>query len=98
MKTSILLKAILAMACAALCSVALAQQGAVTAICSTDQAWCDLAASEYQKATGQKVLQVRKPTGEALAQLRAEAANPKTDIWWGGTGDPFLQAEASRDK
>ena len=25
-------------------------------------------------------------------QLRAEAANPKGDIWWGGTGDPHLQA------
>ena len=35
---------------------------------------------------------MRKATGEALAQLRAEAANPKTDLWWGGTGDPFLQA------
>jgi iron(III) transport system substrate-binding protein len=38
------------------------------------------------------VQQVRKATGEALAQLRAESANPKTDLWWGGTGDPFLQA------
>ena len=38
------------------------------------------------------VLQARKSTGEALAQIRAEAANPKTDLWWGGTGDPFLQA------
>ena len=67
-------------------------QSVVNAICSTDQAWCDLAASEYQKSTGNKVLQTRKATGEALAQLRAEANNPKTDIWWGGTGDPFLQA------
>ena len=31
-------------------------------------------------------------TGEALAQLNAEKANPKTDIWFGGTGDPHLQA------
>jgi iron(III) transport system substrate-binding protein len=67
-------------------------QGTVTALCSTDQAWCELAALEFQKATGIRVLQTRKPTGEALAQLRAEASNPKTDIWWGGTGDPFLQA------
>ena len=73
-------------------SVAMAQSGTVSAICSTDQAWCELAASEFQKATGVRVLQTRKPTGEALAQLRAEAANPKTDLWWGGTGDPYLQA------
>ncbi|MEY2620840.1 MAG: putative 2-aminoethylphosphonate-binding periplasmic protein precursor [Pseudomonadota bacterium] len=69
-----------------------AQNQSVTAICSTDQSWCDLAAAEFQKQTGLRVLQTRKATGEALAQLRAESANPKTDLWWGGTGDPFLQA------
>ncbi len=73
----------------------LAQSGSqqtVNAICSTDRPWCDLAASDFQKATGIRVVQTHRPTGEALAQLRAEANNPKTDIWWGGTGDPFLQA------
>lgn len=69
-----------------------AAPGTVNAICSTDQSWCELAAKEFTRATGVRVLQTRKATGEALAQLRAEAANPKTDIWWGGTGDPFLQA------
>ena len=67
-------------------------QGVVNAICSTDQSWCELAAQEFSRATGLRVLQTRKPTGEALAQLRAEAANPKTDLWWGGTGDPYYQA------
>jgi iron(III) transport system substrate-binding protein len=69
-----------------------AAQGTVNAICSTDQAWCELAAQEFSRATGIRVAQSHKATGEASAQLRAEAANPKTDIWWGGTGDPFLQA------
>jgi len=69
-----------------------AAQQQVNAICSTDQSWCELAAKDFQAQTGIKVLQVRKATGEAFAQIRAEAANPKTDLWWGGTGDPFLQA------
>ena len=69
-----------------------ASPGTVNVICSTDQPWCDLAASEFRKATGIRVAQSHKGTGEALAQLRAEASNPKTDLWWGGTGDPFLQA------
>ena len=73
-------------------ALAQAQTSTVNAICSTDQTWCELAAQEFTKATGVKVLQTRKATGEALAQLRAESNNPKTDIWWGGTGDPFLQA------
>ncbi len=64
----------------------------LTALCSTDQGWCEMAAAEFTKKTGIKVLQVRKATGESMAQLKAESENPKTDIWWGGTGDPFLQA------
>lgn len=64
----------------------------LNAICSTDQPWCEAAAREFTKATGITVNQVRKATGEALAQITAEAANPKTDLWWGGTGDPYLQA------
>ena len=74
------------------CSGTAAQGTQVTALCSTDQGWCELAAKEFQAQSGVKVLQVHKATGEALAQLRAEAANPKTDLWWGGTGDPYLQA------
>jgi len=77
---------------AATCAAGVAQGQQLTALCSTDQSWCELAAKEFQAQTGVKVLQVRKATGEALAQLRAEAANPKTDLWWGGTGDPYLQA------
>jgi iron(III) transport system substrate-binding protein len=73
-------------------TTAWAQQGSVTAICSTDAPWCEAAAREFTKATGIRVLQVRKATGEALAQVIAEGSNPKTDIWWGGTGDPYLQA------
>jgi iron(III) transport system substrate-binding protein len=89
-KRFFLWRALAALGLASALGGALAQQ--VNVLCSTDQGWCELAAREYQTQTGVKVLQVRKATGEALAQLRAEAANPKTDLWWGGTGDPFLQA------
>jgi iron(III) transport system substrate-binding protein len=69
-----------------------AQQQTVNALCSTDASWCEAAAAAFTRATGIRVSQAHKGTGEIGAQLRAEAANPKTDIWWGGTGDPFLQA------
>jgi iron(III) transport system substrate-binding protein len=48
--------------------------------------------NEFQKATGISVAMTRKSSGETYAQVKAEAANPKGDIWWGGTGDPHLQA------
>lgn len=67
-------------------------QGVVNALCSTDAGWCEAAAAEFTRTTGIKVNQAHKGTGEIAAQLRAEAQNPKTDLWWGGTGDPFLQA------
>ncbi|MDM0067587.1 ABC transporter substrate-binding protein [Variovorax sp. J31P207] len=83
-----------ALAALVLTATALAAQaqGTVNALCSTDAGWCEAAAAEFSRATGIRVLQAHKGTGEIGAQLRAEAANPKTDIWWGGTGDPFLQA------
>jgi iron(III) transport system substrate-binding protein len=83
---------IAALAAALLAAGAVQAQASVSAICSTDQSWCELAAQEFTRATGIRVQQTRKPTGEALAQIRAEAANPKTDLWWGGTGDPYYQA------
>jgi iron(III) transport system substrate-binding protein len=46
----------------------------------------------FAKSTGIKVNMSLKGSGEALAQLVAEKANPKTDVWFGGTGDPHLQA------
>lgn len=61
-------------------------------VCSAEQPWCDLMAKGFERQTGIDVSMVRKSTGESLAQIRAEAANPKIDIWWGGTGDPHLIA------
>lgn len=61
-------------------------------LCSTDADWCESKAREFSIATGIKVNMVRKATGEVFAQLRAEANNPKTDLWYGGTHDPHLQA------
>ena len=46
----------------------------------------------FERETGIKVSMTRKSSGEFYAQLKAEAANPRGDIWWGGTGDPHLQA------
>ena len=61
-------------------------------LCSTDADWCESKAREFSVQTGIKVNLVRKATGEVFAQLKAEAANPKADVWYGGTHDPHLQA------
>ena len=69
-----------------------AQQGQLNVICSVQADWCNMIQTVYAKTTGVKVNMSLKGSGEALAQLIAEKANPKTDVWFGGTGDPHLQA------
>ncbi len=64
----------------------------LTLYCSPQIEWCQLMVEEFQKRTGIDVAMTRKSSGETLAQIKAEARNPKGDVWWGGTGDPHLQA------
>ena len=85
------------LAAAALAAVAAApvqaqEAGQINVICSVQAEWCNMIQTVFAKTTGIKVNMSLKGSGEALAQLIAERANPKTDIWFGGTGDPHLQA------
>src|SRR5688572_50835 len=67
-------------------------QAQVTVYCSILEEQCRLGVTHFEKATGLKVTMVRKSTGETYAQIKAEAANPRADVWWGGPGDPHMQA------
>jgi iron(III) transport system substrate-binding protein len=69
-----------------------AQSGEFNMICSAQAAWCNMLAVTFEKNQGVKVNMTLKGSGEAIAQIMAERANPKTDVWFGGTGDPHLQA------
>lgn len=68
------------------------EAGQLNVICSVQAEWCNMIQTVFAKTTGIKVNMALKGSGEALAQLIAERANPKTDVWFGGTGDPHLQA------
>ena len=91
MRTSNLLRGILPAVLFALPLTA-AAQGELVLYCTPQEEWCRAVVVAFEKATGVKVLMTRKSSGEFYAQLKAEAANPRGDIWWGGTGDPHLQA------
>ncbi|WP_419897237.1 ABC transporter substrate-binding protein [Roseomonas sp. USHLN139] len=69
-----------------------AAQGSLNLYCSAQVEWCQAAANAFSKETGIRVSMSQKGSGEVLAQIRAEAQNPRGDIWYGGTGDPHLQA------
>jgi len=64
----------------------------LTLYCSPQIEWCQLMVEAFTKETGIDVAMTRKSSGETFAQIKAEASNPRGDVWWGGTGDPHLQA------
>jgi iron(III) transport system substrate-binding protein len=66
--------------------------GNLVVYCTVQEEWCRLMQTAFERETGIKVSMTRKSSGEFYAQVKAEAANPRGDIWWGGTGDPHLQA------
>jgi iron(III) transport system substrate-binding protein len=67
-------------------------QGTLTVYCSIIDEQCRAGVAAFERTTGTKVTMVRRGTGETYAQIRAEASNPRGDVWWGGPGDPHLQA------
>ena len=67
-------------------------QGELVLYCTVQEEWCRPMVAAFEKQTGIRVLMTRKSSGEFYAQIKAEAANPRGDVWWGGTGDPHLQA------
>jgi len=67
-------------------------EGTLTVYCGVQEEWCREMVTAFERDTGIKVAMTRKSAGETYAQVKAEAANPKGDIWWGGTGDPHQQA------
>ena len=81
-----------ALATAAFAATPARAQGSLVMYCGVQEEWCRAMSNAFEKETGIKVAMTRKSAGEIYAQLKAESSNPRGDIWWGGTGDPHLQA------
>ena len=64
----------------------------LTLYCSVEIDVCEMLEQAYEKETGTKVAMTRASSGETFAKIKAEASNPKGDVWFGGTGDPHLTA------
>lgn len=89
MKKSVLAAAL------ALTVVGVQAQSELNIICSVQAEWCNMLGTAYKRTKGSADTTLNisvKSSGDALAQLIAEKDNPKTDLWFGGTGDPHLQA------
>ena len=53
----------------------------VTVLCNYEVDWCEAMKAAYEKTTGQKAVFIRRTDGESLAQIRAEKANPRADVY-----------------
>ncbi|MEE1613350.1 ABC transporter substrate-binding protein [Microvirga sp. CF3016] len=91
-KTNLFAATMLAGAMAGLSAGTAQAQGALVMYCGVQEEWCRAMTTAFERETGVKVSMTRKSAGEVFAQIKAEAANPRADIWWGGTGDPHMQA------
>ena len=58
-----------------------AAQGQLNLYCAATIEWCTPIARGFERETGIRVTLNQKSTGEMLAQLRAEARNPRGDVW-----------------
>ena len=87
-----LIGALFAGALAALLPGVANAQGQLTVYCSVQEEWCRPMMAAFERATGIRVAMTRRSSGETMTQIRAEAQNPRGDVWWGGTGDPHMQA------
>ncbi|WP_246505031.1 ABC transporter substrate-binding protein [Microvirga antarctica] len=70
-------------------------QSPVVVNCTFELEWCEAMRVKFEQSTGQKALISRKTDGEILAQIKAEAGNPRFDVWH--SAGPDVTAIAARE-
>jgi iron(III) transport system substrate-binding protein len=92
MKRNRITAALLATTAFAATAPATASADELVLYCSVQEEWCRAMSEAFQRETGINVLMTRASSGETYAKIAAESGQPRGDVWWGGTGDPHLQA------
>ncbi len=63
--------------------------------CTFELEWCEALRVKFEATTGMKAAISRKSDGEVLAQLKAEAGNPRFDVWH--SAGPDVTAIATKE-
>jgi iron(III) transport system substrate-binding protein len=73
-----------------------AAQGAagLNVLCSASKDWCLLLAKKYEDAFKVPVEITHMATNTAFDEIRRTGGGRRFDVWFGGTGDPHLEAAA----
>ncbi len=66
--------------------------GSLTILGTPQEEYVQGVTKTFEAECGIKMSYVRLSSGEALAKLRADKANPQFSVWWGGPADSFIAA------
>lgn len=67
--------------------------GSLTVLGTPQEEYIQAVTKAFTAECGIKTTYVRLSSGEALAKLRADKANPQFSVWWGGPADGYIAAE-----
>src|SRR5439155_24329053 len=70
--------------------------GTLTILGTPQEEYIQGMARAFEAETGVKTTYVRLSSGEALAKLKADQANPQFSVWWGGPADGYIAASNDR--
>ena len=73
-------------------NAASAARSRLNMLCSAAQEWCALLALKYEQRFHVPVQVTQMSTNAALDEIRTTRGNGTFDVWFGGTGDPHLDA------
>ncbi len=66
--------------------------GSLTILGTPQEEYIQGITKAFEAECGIKTTYVRLSSGEALAKLRADKANPQFSVWWGGPADGYIAA------
>ncbi|HVR88960.1 MAG TPA: ABC transporter substrate-binding protein [Candidatus Limnocylindria bacterium] len=66
--------------------------GSLTILGTPQEEYIQGIAKAFEQECGIKTTYVRLSSGEAVAKLTADKANPQFSVWWGGPADGFIAA------
>jgi iron(III) transport system substrate-binding protein len=69
--------------------------GHLEVLCTVEEGWCKVMVAAFEAKTGIATTYERLGSGDAVAALVASKADPKYSVWWGGSADGYVAAQAA---
>ena len=66
----------------------------LTVLCTVEEPWCAAQTAAFESETGIPTEFVRLSGGEALTELKNTKDKPGFSVWWGGSADGYVAAQA----